>query len=135
MELFGSCCENRDLKNPDMQRGERPPTDDMEPRAVCGVGINFRADKTGALFVSSLIPDGPSDQTKQVEVGDVLFEVDGRPVHRASLGHVSSHLLGPPDSKVVVCFLRKGEMVNVTIARKPIPNLMSVNRLNKSAAE
>jgi len=27
---------------------------------VCGVGINFRADKSGALFVSSLIPGGAS---------------------------------------------------------------------------
>lgn len=65
-----------------------------------------------------------------MQVGDVLFEVDGRPVHRASLGHVSSHLLGPASSTVVVTFLRKGEIVSITMMRKAIPNLMTVNRLH-----
>ena len=29
-----------------------------QPEALCGIGINFRADKTGALLVSSLIEGG-----------------------------------------------------------------------------
>jgi hypothetical protein len=28
------------------------------PHTVCGVGINFRSDNTGALFVSSIVPEG-----------------------------------------------------------------------------
>ena len=31
-----------------------------QPEALCGIGINFRADKTGALLVSSLIEGGIS---------------------------------------------------------------------------
>ena len=29
-----------------------------QPEALCGIGINFRADRTGALLVSSLIEGG-----------------------------------------------------------------------------
>mmetsp|Transcript_58356 Transcript_58356/g.143155 ORF Transcript_58356/g.143155 Transcript_58356/m.143155 type:complete len:140 (+) Transcript_58356:293-712(+) len=131
MNAWFSCCESRD--NPLNQRGGAKPPDepsDIEPRAVCGVGINFRADKNGALFVSSLVPDGPAFRTHEVEIGDVLFEVDGRPVHRASLGHVSSHLLGPADSKVTVTFLRNDKKVHVPITRRAVPNLMTVNRVS-----
>lgn len=139
MNAWFGCCESRD--NPfavqNRQTADKPPSEqrDIERRAVCGVGINFRADKSGALFVSSLIPDGPADRTNQVELGDVLFEVDGRPVHRASLGHVSSHLLGPSDSKVIVCFLRNDKKVLVTITRQAIPNLMTVNRIGSGAED
>ena len=29
-----------------------------QPESLCGIGINFRADRTGALLVSSLIDGG-----------------------------------------------------------------------------
>mmetsp|Transcript_4679 Transcript_4679/g.17030 ORF Transcript_4679/g.17030 Transcript_4679/m.17030 type:complete len:82 (-) Transcript_4679:162-407(-) len=62
-----SCCDSR-------RTGEREVT--AESR-ICGVGINFRADKTGALYVSSLVENGPADKTGKVRPGDVLYEVDG----------------------------------------------------------
>ena len=33
-------------------------TETLPVQSLCGVGINFRADSTGALFVSSLTPGG-----------------------------------------------------------------------------
>ena len=49
------CCERRNGEDADEGNGaEEVPVS----QATCGVGINFRADKSGALFVSSLIPGG-----------------------------------------------------------------------------
>mmetsp|Transcript_20763 Transcript_20763/g.49269 ORF Transcript_20763/g.49269 Transcript_20763/m.49269 type:complete len:138 (+) Transcript_20763:159-572(+) len=88
---------------------------------LCGVGINFRADKTGALCVSSLIPGGPASRSGSVMVGDVLYDVDGKIVYRTELSNVSQNLLGPADSVVKVGFLRGGYQINVDIRRAPLP--------------
>eukprot|EP00288_Rhodomonas_lens_P019500 CAMPEP_0177691300 /NCGR_PEP_ID=MMETSP0484_2-20121128/1235_1 /TAXON_ID=354590 /ORGANISM="Rhodomonas lens, Strain RHODO" /LENGTH=112 /DNA_ID=CAMNT_0019201919 /DNA_START=111 /DNA_END=449 /DNA_ORIENTATION=+ len=98
------------------------------PGSLCGIGVNFRADGTGALLVASLIPGGPAEKTGQVQPNDVLYEVDGKNVYRSPLSTVSSNLLGPNESTVRVVFLRNAEQVQVSIVRAPVPNLMSVQK-------
>eukprot|EP00802_Teleaulax_amphioxeia_P026006 Tamp_26979.p1 GENE.Tamp_26979~~Tamp_26979.p1 ORF type:complete len:148 (+),score=29.24 Tamp_26979:117-560(+) len=123
-----TCCERRDFEP--RGDGQAEETPNFPPASqVCGVGINFRADKSGALFVSSLIPGGPAARTGSVMVGDILFEVDGQNVHRSTLSHVSKHLLGPNGSVAKVMFLRGGYKVQVDIPRAPVPSLMSVQRV------
>ncbi len=59
---FFECCDCRDGKSfVKEHRGNDTANLLREsPRdpGICGVGINFRADKSGALLVSSLIPGG-----------------------------------------------------------------------------
>ena len=39
---------------------------------MCGVGITFVEDNTGALFVKSLVPGGSAAQSEQVQVPVVV---------------------------------------------------------------
>ena len=63
MSGFFECCDCRDgkgfvvrdFRGPD---GNHLVRDSPRDPGICGVGINFRADKSGALLVSSLIPGG-----------------------------------------------------------------------------
>mmetsp|Transcript_27323 Transcript_27323/g.55839 ORF Transcript_27323/g.55839 Transcript_27323/m.55839 type:complete len:133 (+) Transcript_27323:209-607(+) len=115
--MFGNffvCCGRRDV--------ETIPKGQYSPSTMCGVGINFRADKTGALCVSSLIPGGPASRTGSVMVGDILYDVDEKLVYRTALSNVSQHLLGPADTTVNVGFLRGGYRISVDIKRAPFGN-------------
>jgi len=42
---------------------------------LCGVGINFRSDSTGALAVHSLVPLSPAAEDGQIREGDLLEQV------------------------------------------------------------
>ncbi|EKX37797.1 hypothetical protein GUITHDRAFT_144763 [Guillardia theta CCMP2712] len=101
----------------------------MVESRICGVGINFRADKTGALYVSSLVENGPADKTGKVRPGDVLYEVDGTVVYRSGLSQISKHLLGGDGTIVMVGFLREGKKVSVEIVRKPVQALMTIRHI------
>ncbi len=63
------CCENRAGKSSSNQRILKEEKDNQNGFAkkdwidptkskLCGVGINFQVDKTGALVIRSLIPEG-----------------------------------------------------------------------------
>mmetsp|Transcript_27304 Transcript_27304/g.54947 ORF Transcript_27304/g.54947 Transcript_27304/m.54947 type:complete len:135 (+) Transcript_27304:92-496(+) len=132
-----ACCDCRDGS-----RADEKPTGNIRsvgqngaPTSLCGIGVNFRADGTGALLVASLIPGGPAEKTGVVLPNDVLYEVDGKNVYRSPLSTVSSNLLGPKDSTVRVVFLRNAEQVQVNIVRAPVPNLMSVQKASPLSKE
>jgi hypothetical protein len=49
----------REQKERTSRSGFNTPTRiDTNKSKTCGVGINFQSDKTGALVVSSLVPEG-----------------------------------------------------------------------------
>eukprot|EP00286_Rhodomonas_abbreviata_P014719 CAMPEP_0181335822 /NCGR_PEP_ID=MMETSP1101-20121128/27053_1 /TAXON_ID=46948 /ORGANISM="Rhodomonas abbreviata, Strain Caron Lab Isolate" /LENGTH=339 /DNA_ID=CAMNT_0023446001 /DNA_START=497 /DNA_END=1516 /DNA_ORIENTATION=+ len=77
----------------------------------------FKADMSGALFVSSVVPDGPAHKCGTVKEGDVLFEVDGVNVYRCPASQCASSLMGPRGSKVRICFLRRGTPFEVSMIR------------------
>eukprot|EP00802_Teleaulax_amphioxeia_P022517 Tamp_22973.p1 GENE.Tamp_22973~~Tamp_22973.p1 ORF type:complete len:231 (-),score=25.53 Tamp_22973:309-1001(-) len=85
----------------------------------CGIGIQFRTDRTGAMVVQDLIKGGPADESNQVFEGDVLYMVDNKLVLRSPLNQVSGSLLGARGSRVTVVFLRNGQHVKVTLTRAP----------------
>ena len=133
MSLF-SCCDCREGSELRHARGSRGQNAIQgQPESLCGIGINFRADRTGALLVSSLIEGGPSHQSGEVRQGDVLYEVDKKVVLRSPLSHVSASLLGPKGSSVNVVFLRDERQVHVRLVRAPVANLMSVQKAPPSA--
>ena len=91
MSLF-SCCDCREGSELRHARGSQNAIQG-QPESLCGIGINFRADRTGALLVSSLIEGGPSHKSGEVRQGDVLYEVDKKVVLRSPLSHVNSGAL------------------------------------------
>ena len=82
----------------------RAKTDDKN---LCGVGINFKADSTGALAVHSLLSGSPAQIDGQILPGDVLEMVDKKNVFRHSLSEVVNQLLGPQDTEVTLTFQRR----------------------------
>jgi C-terminal processing protease CtpA/Prc len=68
---FFACCSNRmiDREGRDAFAQGMPP--DAIPKAspkMCGLGIAFKPDKRGNLFVKRLVPGGPADIAKVIEV-------------------------------------------------------------------
>ena len=70
----GMCCSSQDAG----AFGARMETRDNNN--LCGVGINFRSDSTGALAVHSLVPLSPAAQDGQIREGDLLEQVAARRV-------------------------------------------------------
>mmetsp|Transcript_17509 Transcript_17509/g.44251 ORF Transcript_17509/g.44251 Transcript_17509/m.44251 type:complete len:154 (+) Transcript_17509:224-685(+) len=130
IEKMFACCDCRQdrMHTPgySMNGGSRLERVSSAPVNVCGVGINFRADKTGALVVNSVVPDGPAHIHGGVNPGDTLLKVDGELVIRKPLSVVSSLLLGPPSTTVLVAFQRGDDEVEVELTRNVVKNLMTV---------
>jgi len=80
--------------------------DPINDNSSCGVGINFKPDVSGALYVHSLVPGSPAALDGLITEGDRLEQVDGQYVYRCSLKQVSTVLLG-----------REGTLVRLTMQR------------------
>ena len=60
-----------------------------------GIGIKFTEDQ-GDHIVTSLLPEGPADATRQVFKGDKMIAVDGVALYGKSSNEVIDLILGPP---------------------------------------
>mmetsp|Transcript_26057 Transcript_26057/g.65798 ORF Transcript_26057/g.65798 Transcript_26057/m.65798 type:complete len:414 (+) Transcript_26057:67-1308(+) len=78
---------------------------------MVGVGIVFRSDTTGALFVRMLQDGGPAQLSGEVKVGDCIVEVDGADVYRKPISTFTSMVLGPPGSVVMLGLRREDTLV------------------------
>jgi len=70
-----------------------------------GIGVKFRDDQ-GQHIVTSLLPDGPADKTKQVFQGDKMIAVDGVPLYGKSSSEVIDLILGPPGADLTLTLQR-----------------------------
>jgi C-terminal processing protease CtpA/Prc len=71
-----------------------------------GVGIIFRSDSSGALYVRQLQHGGPAQQSGQVHVGDCIVEVNGIDVFRKPISSFTKLMLGPPGTTLQLGFKR-----------------------------
>mmetsp|Transcript_7571 Transcript_7571/g.11994 ORF Transcript_7571/g.11994 Transcript_7571/m.11994 type:complete len:123 (+) Transcript_7571:938-1306(+) len=99
-----------------------------------GVGIVFTEAEDGSLVVSRLVPGGPAEETGQVAVGDVLYEVEGENVYRADKQKIARKVLGSEGTMVRLGFKRglryeADPVFRVMIGRKAIPNAGVVERV------
>eukprot|EP00802_Teleaulax_amphioxeia_P028807 Tamp_30629.p1 GENE.Tamp_30629~~Tamp_30629.p1 ORF type:complete len:152 (-),score=24.60 Tamp_30629:271-672(-) len=127
---FFACCSNRmldrDGKDAFAPGGDLSAEGRKEAcEKQCGLGIAFKPDKRGNLFVKRLVPGGPADASKLIEAGDVLHAVDGKNVIGMNKMEVASLLMGPAGSKVRLRFLRQDATGNgscykdFTLERQP----------------
>lgn len=70
-----------------------------------GIGVKFTEDQ-GQHIVTSLLPDGPADKTKQVFQGDKMIAVDGVPLYGKSSSEVIDLILGPPGADLTLTLQR-----------------------------
>jgi len=88
---FFACCSNRmldrDGKDAFAPGGDLSPEGRKEAcEKQCGLGIAFKPDKRGNLFVKRLVPGGPADASKLIEVSGAGGLAGGMRSHRAC-GH------------------------------------------------
>mmetsp|Transcript_677 Transcript_677/g.1575 ORF Transcript_677/g.1575 Transcript_677/m.1575 type:complete len:427 (+) Transcript_677:120-1400(+) len=89
---------------------------------LVGVGLIFRSDATGALFVRQLQEGEPAERSGQIRVGDCIVEVDGVDVYRKPISFFTNLMLGPPGSVVTLGFKRAGAtQVERVMLRRSVP--------------
>ncbi len=94
-------------------------------------GIGATVDMIdGKLTIVSPLRDSPADQAG-IKAGDVILEVDGRPVQGLELIEAVSLVRGPKDSTVTLTIERKGvdEPFTVSIVRASIPLITVESRM------
>eukprot|EP00961_Rhodomonas_salina_P099361 1336181-Rhodomonas_salina.4 len=55
---------------------QQPPLSGSMSSAA-DIGIDFKADETGCFQISGMKPGGPAQASNQVDIGDILYEIDG----------------------------------------------------------
>mmetsp|Transcript_25167 Transcript_25167/g.50447 ORF Transcript_25167/g.50447 Transcript_25167/m.50447 type:complete len:404 (+) Transcript_25167:56-1267(+) len=84
----------------------------VESRGVgsqrCGVGVTFEEQDDASLVVSHLTPGSPAALSGSICAGDVLHEVDGKPVFRVHIDHITKIVPGPEGSTVELGLKRGG---------------------------
>ena len=76
-----------------------------EPAA--GVGIVFKSGPDQALFVKSIVEDGPASKADPpIRVNDCLLKVDGEEVYRMPIEKAVEYILGERDSPITLTFQR-----------------------------
>jgi hypothetical protein len=89
---------------------------------LVGVGIIFRSDASGALYVRQLQERGAADLSGQVHIGDCVVEVDGNDVFRKPISTFTNMMLGPPNTIVTLGFKRASSgMVERVMLRRAVP--------------
>ena len=89
---------------------------------LVGVGIIFRSDSSGALFVRQLQHGSPAQQSGQVHIGDCIVEVNGVDVFRKPISSFTKLMLGPPGTIVQLGFKRaSSQMIEKVSLRRSIP--------------
>lgn len=132
--------KNGDMNNPRSIRLERTlnPEDTSKPPvqrpppgsgAAADIGIEFEAAENGCFQVTGMKPGGPAQQSGQVDLGDILYEIDGvkvlygigpngRTLHNIEI----AEMLRGPDQTVLNLRLQKGKrgrLSQVNLTRAP----------------
>ena len=85
-----------------------------------GIGVELVPEKSG-LRVISPFDDSPAEKAG-VKAGDMILEIDGRPIHQANLDRVIGLIRGKPGTSVRLTILHKGakESTELVIVRERI---------------
>jgi len=99
--------------------------DNSAASARCGVGITFEEQDDRTLTVAALLPGSPAAMSGQVRLGDVLCEIDGRNVYRASLNTITRLIPGERGTQVVIGLggAGGGQITRVSLTRRQTAGL------------
>lgn len=79
-------------------------------------------DQTGGrIYVCEIIPGSPADESREVQVGDILLSVDGQRVQGMQLDSVNRLIAGPVGSSVNVEFQHEdGSTSRTSLTRREV---------------
>ncbi|EKX46391.1 hypothetical protein GUITHDRAFT_107594 [Guillardia theta CCMP2712] len=99
---------------------------------LVGVGIIFRSDATGSLFVRQLQTGGPAELSREIEVGDCIVEVNGVDVFRKPISTFTKLILGAPGTIVTLGFKRGDSlMIKRVSLRRSLPQGSRKNAMDQ----
>jgi C-terminal processing protease CtpA/Prc len=125
-----------------VSRGPEPPRQAMVSRqagaaptvggAGGDIGIEFKTDETGCFQITGLKPGGPAQLSGLVDIGDILYEIEGvkvlygigpngRPLSNIEI----TEMLRGPEGSVMNLRLQKGRMgrlATVNLTRTSMPS-------------
>jgi carboxyl-terminal processing protease len=93
---------------------------DAQPKHYVGIGAELTMEAAGARVVRIL--DGSSAREHGLVEGDVLLEVEGRPVRGRTLADVVTDLRGEEGSEVALLVRTRDGNRTVTVERRAIAN-------------
>ena len=79
-----------------------------------GIGVEVQSQKDGTLKVIAPIDDAPAAKAG-IKAGDLIVEVDGKPLTNSNRETEGSPLRGKPGTSVKLTIIRKGESKPLTI--------------------
>ncbi|MCI0382638.1 MAG: S41 family peptidase [Chlamydiae bacterium] len=86
-----------------------------------GVGVILREGIDGVVVVD-LIKGGPAEKCGKIQIGDLLFQIDGQSLAGDSYEEVLSKMKGNAKSEIILGFKRKGsEVFQIHLKREKIP--------------
>ena len=106
-------------------RGPEPPRGGLSTSmaGAADIGIDFKTDETGCFQITALKPGGPAAQSGVIDVGDILYEIEGvkvlygigpngRPLSNIEI----SEMLRGPEGSAMNLRLQKGRMGRLATA-------------------
>jgi hypothetical protein len=84
--------------------------------------VQCRYEQTGGrIYVCEIVPGSPSDESREVRVGDILLSVDGQRVQGMQLDSVNRMIAGPVGSQVNLEFQHEnGSTSRCTLTRRNV---------------
>lgn len=83
-----------------------------------GLGIEV-GEENGYIRIISPIDDSPADRAG-IQAGDLIVEIDGRPVREMSINDAVELLRGEPGSSIDLTLMRNDETIDVSLEREII---------------
>lgn len=84
-----------------------------------GIGVVLREGLDG-IEIADFVKGGPAEKSGKVEIGDIIVEIDGKPLASASYYDVLQSLKGNGKKEVALGLSRGGSVVKVELRREKI---------------
>lgn len=101
---------------------------DRVNNAYVGIGITIQREEEEGYRVIDVTAGGPAEEAG-MEVGDLLFEVEGQDVRDIDITSVRELVRGKAGTTVSVRILRKGEPRTFTVERRKVETPVAVGEL------
>jgi len=102
-----------------MSAGEYESYLDRVNNAYVGIGVTIQQEEEKGYRILEVTDGGPAEEAG-IQVGDLLFEVEGQDVREMDVTAVRDLVKGREGTSVKLRILRKGEPLSVTVERRTV---------------
>ena len=92
---------------------------DQVDNSYVGIGVTIQLEEEEGYRILEVVSTGPADEAG-IQVGDLLFEVEGQDVREMDVSAVRDLVTGKPGTYVKLRILRKGEALSFSVERRKV---------------